>query len=458
MSLRTPGRPADNGPPPPDLPANLTRLLPDRFPIACPAGHGPPRDRIRCRDAEDVRAVVADCAGRSVPMSVRGGGYSPAGLGEAADAVSIDVSMLDTIDIDIPARTVTIGGGVTAGDLDEALSGSGLALNLPVPNRIGVAGAALSGGVGVFLRHTGFIGDQIVAARLVDGNGTHVVATGDHHADLLWALRGGGGNFGVVTELTMACRPIPDFLVVQAAFPHERARGAMRLLRDFMADADDDITAAIFLRNLAGPATDRPGRPGVMALLTHVGDLGRAAADLSAVIDHPDALAVNASRVSPTELRRRTEPGFPFRTFGAHFRSGFADILTDDHIAGLVEVCRELPSEQSMVEVVPLGGAVRRGVGCAPGRDAAVMVNVMGLWTDTHRSAAVRAWVDAADDVLSDLRRDGAVVPGFLSRDEIDRAGATFGRAMADLRALKHRHDPQNLFAANLNIIPEENA
>ncbi|MBL5973771.1 MAG: FAD-binding oxidoreductase [Candidatus Leucobacter sulfamidivorax] len=442
----------------PAVPSRAAAGTPDTAPLV----------RVRCRDESDVLAAITACAGLGVPISVLGGGYSPGALGEAAGTVCLDLAGLDRIEVDPEARTVTVGGGVTAGALDRALDGTGFALNLPVPSRIGVAGAALSGGVGVLLRRLGFIGDRIVAARLVDGTGTVRQVDERRDPELLRALRGGGGNFGAVTELTLAPAPIRDFHVVQLAFAADHAAEGLSLVLDLAAGAGDDLTAVAFVRALPPlPGLDPAlvGGAGVLALLVHAGEAGVAERDLGPATLHPRAAAVVAGRLTPLQLRERLEPAFPFERFGAHFRSGFADRLGDGDIEAFVDAAAPLPGPHSAFEIVPLGGAVRRGEGCAPGRDAAFMINVMGLWVEPEEAAATREWAAGLDRVLAAVRRDEARVPGFVSRDEAGSGNAGLGDAayaagdgpaLPILRELKNRHDPHRLFTTALTFTTDQ--
>lgn len=422
---------------------------PATAPLAC----------VQCGEESEVLAAVRACANLGVPISVLGGGYSPAAFGEAPGTLCLDLAGLDRIEVDPEARTVTVGGGVTAGQLERALDGTGLALNLPVPSRIGVAGAALSGGVGVLLRRLGFIGDQIVAARLVDGTGTVHAVDGESAPELLGALRGGGGNFGIVTELTLALAPIHDLDIVQLAFSAEHAAEGLLFVLDLTDGADEDLTSVVFVRALPPlPSLDPAsiGRAGVLALLAHAGEASAAEHALRPAIEHPAAAAVVSARLTPLQLRERLEQAFPFDRFGAHFRSGFADRLSDADLGAFVDAAAELPGPHAAFEIVPLGGAVRRGRGCAPGRDAAFMINIMGLWTEPQQADPTRAWVTGLDRVLATVRRDEARVPGFVSRDEARLGASSYEEALPRLLELKRRHDPHGLFTTAFTFTSDQ--
>lgn len=418
--------------------------------------------RIRCDSEQTVLAALRACTSLGLPVSVLGGGFSPAALGEAPGSVCLDLASLDSIRIDEAEQTVTIGGGVTAGQLERALDGTGFAINLPVPSRIGVAGAVLSGGVGVLLRQTGFLSDQLLAARLIDGMGELREASATQHPDLLHALRGGGGNFGAVTSLTLRLTRLATISVAQLAFAHEHAAEALQFLHgltepkrsDAAAAAPDPLTAVIFLRALPPLPGLNPalvGTPGVFALLTHAGDEVSASAALAPALEHTLAATAVTARLTPLQLRERMDRGFPFERFGAHFRSGFADALSGAQIEAIAEAASPAPSPHAALEIVPLGGAITGGDGCAPGRDAAYMINIMGLWVDPAHESKVRAWVEKLDGVLGTIRRDAARVPGFIGSDEapsVELGAASYAADLEQLTKLKLTHDPKSLFSS----------
>jgi FAD/FMN-containing dehydrogenase len=416
-----------------------------------------PHVLVHCFDENDVKAIVSTAQEFDVPVAVRGGGYSPAGYGTARGAIVAELSGLDEIGVTAGA-TVRIGGGVTAGVLDAALDEHGLALNLPIPSRAGVVGAALSGGVGVLLRTAGFISDQIVGARVVAGTGEVV----DADDELLWALRGGGGNFGVVISLDLQARPLLRLHVTQIVYGEDEIAAALRHYRDASAALPDEVTAVAMVRPIPespGILPERVGAPGLVVTLidADTSGAGQRAEKFGA---GPAALLIRSFEATPCELRAIMERGFPAARFGADVRSGWADSLGDDDLTAIERIAHAAPSPHSLFELVRLGGAVDRGhdQGAAPGRSRQFLLNAMALWTDAADGPGARAWAADAAAVVRSIRDGDAILPGFASRDESDVARTTYGAAYERLAAVKARYDPHNLFRINLAIDPAASA
>lgn len=417
---------------------------------------GVPQLVVRCADAADVATVVGVARDHGLPLAVRGGGYSPAGLGIVDAGIVIDLGDLDAIVVDADRAVVRVGGGVLAGALESALSAHGLAATLPVPSRAGVVGAALQGGVGVLVRTLGYISDAIVGATVVTGTGDTVIVDESDETGLLWALKGGGGNFGVVTELVLRCARIPRLTAVQLVFGADRLAEGLDFYCAWSDGLPADVTTVAMARRV-------PPFPGVVA--EHVGTVGlivtvihaepdRAGEDLAGLSAAPDTIYRGTVTCSPAELREAMERGFPHARFGAVIRSGWADALDRHELGRLADLALTLPSPHSIVEVVRLGGAIPRvaAPGCAPGRHAEFLLNVMALWSDPGDADASRAWIRDGTDVIHGVADGPALIPGFVSQDELDRAPATYGPDYPRLQLLKSRFDPHNLFRRTLTI------
>jgi FAD/FMN-containing dehydrogenase len=394
-----------------------------------------------CRSTDDVVRAVAST---EQPLAIRGGGYSPAGLGTVDGGTVIDVGPLRSVAVDPATRQVRVGGGATAGAVDAELQRFGLAATLPVPSRAGVVGAALSGGVGFLVRKLGLSCDAIVGATVVTAAREVVDAAEPEHEDLLWALRGGGGNFGVVTELVLQGQKLREVTVAQHVVSVDEARGALRFYRDWTATISSDLTPVAMLRGFEG-------RPALVVSAVHAGSAAEAERELAPLA------ARREQRVSLANLRAVTDAAFPHARFGVLARSGWADELSDAAIDDAVAAVAELPPGESMIEIARMRGAVSDVDGsfsAAPGRDAEFFLNVLGLWLAPEDSDTVRAWVGEADCRMRAMRRSDAVVPGFVSADELSLAEVTYGPYVEALRRVKRRYDPQNRFARNLNVRP----
>jgi FAD/FMN-containing dehydrogenase len=413
-----------------------------------------------CNDPSEVAEAIKGAVAAGSPIAVRGGGYSPAGLGTIGGGTVIDLSRLNHVAVDPAAHSVTVGGGALTGDVDAALQKLGLATTLPIPSRVGVVGATLSGGVGFFLRKFGFTCDALLGATIVTADGEFVDAAAPEHAELLWALRGGGGNFGAVTEIVLRTHELTHVTVVQRIFDLDVAADALRLYRDWTDGLSNDVTAVVFLRSLP-PLPDVPveriGSPVMAVSVVHCGSPDDAARDLAPLAAHQPKLWGRELQMSVGQLREVANAGFPHARFGVLTRSGWAHELSDAAIEATIEVSATLPRSDTVFEIARLEGAVsqfERSASAAAGRDAAFLINIMGLWTEPDVAAAVRDWVVEADRRTRPLFGSDGVVPSFVAAGELDLAEATYGNDFAPLRSVKRRYDPDNSFGRNLNVRP----
>lgn len=419
---------------------------------------GQPLVVVRCAGTDDALQAVEAAARHGLPLAVRGGGYSPAGLGTVDGGIVADVSALDHIAIDRDDLVVRVGAGTLTGDLEKALDAHGLAMTLPVPSRAGVVGAALSGGVGVLLRKLGYISDAIIGATVVTP-GLGIVRVGDDdESGLLWALKGGGGNFGVVTELEFRCIALRELTTTQLVFGREHLAEAVHFYCSWTASLPDATTAVAMIRSVPpfpGMPPEAVGTVGLMLTVIH-SDPQTSEETVASLADAPPAIYTATSTTSPLQLREAMERGFPMARFGAIIRSGWADTLDSADISALVDLALALPSQHSIVEIVRLGGGIPRVArpGCAPGRNEQFLLNAMALWVDPEEAPASRAWAERGTGVLRSVADTAALIPGFTSEDQLHAAPETYADDYSRLRRVKARYDPQNLFRRNLNIQP----
>jgi FAD/FMN-containing dehydrogenase len=413
-----------------------------------------------CRSTEEVVRAVTAAAASGLPVAVRGGGYSPAGLGTVDGGTVIDVGPLDRVTVDPATRTFSICGAALTGAVGEELSGFGLAATVPVVSRAGVVGSALNGGVGHLVRKLGLVCDAMIGATVVTASGEVVDASAPEHADLLWALRGGGGNFGVVTEMVLQAHELREVTLAQYIFPIDAAADVLRFYRDWSAGIPDDLTAVTLLRTMPpdpAVAPEHVGRPVLSVNVVHAGAAEDAERDLAPLAEFEPALVRRSLRVPLGQLHAISNAAFPHARFGVITRSGWVDDLSDDAIDEAVAVSAGMPPGESVFELVRMQGAISRvdaSFSAAPDRDAAFYLNVVGLWLDPEDGEAVREWVAEADRRSRPMRRSDAVAAGFAAKDELGLAEATFGSFFERLRDVKRRYDPDNIFARNLNIRP----
>jgi FAD/FMN-containing dehydrogenase len=415
----------------------------------------------RCLSSRDVRNAVDFARGSGMRLSVRGGGHHIAGNAVAEGGLVIDLSAMRAVHVDTERRTARVDGGALLGDVDHETQAFGLATPLGINSTTGFGGLCLGGGFGWLTRKYGMTIDNLVSADVVTADGElHVVST-SREPDLFWAIRGGGGNFGVVTSFEVQLHPVGPLvhsgLVV---YPGAQAGAVLRAWRDFTESAPDEISVWAVLRK-APPLPFLPpdvhGTDVVVLATVYAGDIeegARVAAPLSKLGDPI------ASMLMPNPYEAFQQSFDPLLAPGArnYWKSSDFDELEDDALDIIVEGARTLPGPECEVFVAQLGGAmarVPRDATAYAGRDAQYVMNVHGRWRSTNEDDAVRTWARRMFDRAAPFATGGGYV-NFFTEDESARVASAYGVNYERLRELKQRFDPENLFRMNHNIPPRD--
>ena len=414
---------------------------------------------VRCRTAEDVQRAVRFCAENKLLVSIRGGGHNIAGLSIRDDAVMIDLSAMKAVDVNAGARRVVVEAGATLADLDAATQAHGLAVPLGINSTTGIAGLTLGGGFGWISRRFGLTIDNLRSAAMVTADGQMRHASTDSEPDLFWAIRGGGGNFGVVTSFEFQLHRLgPTVLAGLIVHPLADAERVLRDYRSYMGVASEALTCWAVMR-LAPPLPFLPeewhGRPVLALALVWTGELedaDRAIAPLRA-IGTPIG-----QHVGPVPFTAWQQTFDPMLTPGArnYWKSHNFTALHDELIEQLVTSVASLPSPETEVFVGQIGGAVGRVPFSATAygaRDAEFVLNIHGRWRDRADDERCIRWVRGLFDAVTPLAT-GTVYVNFLTADESSRVAAAYGANLARLIEIKQRYDPQNLFRMTHNIRP----
>ena len=415
----------------------------------------------RCADADDVTAAVRFAGERALPLAVRGGGHNVAGTAVVDDGLVIDLSPMRAAHIHAAERTVHVQGGATWDDVDRVTAPLGLAAPGGVVSETGVAGLALSGGVSHQRRRDGMTVDNLVSADVVLADGRQVRASADEHPDLYWALRGGGGNFGVVTSFELRVHELgPEVFALNVAYPIDEAAHVLRAWRDAVADAPDELSTAGLVWTL--PLVDE--LPEEVRGLPYVGLAGMWAGDpddgervTQSLRELATPLLDMSGRVEYLDLQHSLDPFFPAgvrRYWKALYLDGFSDAAIDTTVAW----SNRRPSDETLVIVRHCGGAMAR-VGAAEtafgDRSSEWMLSIDSTWHDPADDADNVAYTRAFWDAATPFS-DGKTYfnfPGLL--EEGDAAvRASYGDNHARLARIKAAYDPQNLFRLNQNIRP----
>jgi FAD/FMN-containing dehydrogenase len=413
----------------------------------------------RCTDAGDVVAAVNFAREHGLLLAVRGGGHNGPGLGTCDGGLVIDLSGIRYTRVDPAGRTARVGGGSLLGDVDHATAAFGLATPSGIISTTGVGGITLGGGVGHLGRTFGLSIDNLIEADVVLADGSVVTASAESHPDLFWALRGGGGNFGVVTSFLFRLHPLPSVYAGPMLWPIDRAADVLRWYRDFLPSAPDEVNGWFAFLNVppvapfpeelqgksvcgvvwcyAGPAED-----GERALAPARAALGTPALDWVGPMPHP-ALQSMFDVFYPTGHRW-------------YWKADFFTELSDEAIARHVEFGSKLPTGQSTMHLYPIDGAAGRVPNDATAwayRDAKWAQVMVGVSPDPADDEPMIAWARAYWEALHPYSAGGAYV-NMMMDEGADRVRASYGANYVKLAAVKAKYDPGNLFRVNQNITP----
>ena len=417
-----------------------------------------PRLIVRCTDAADVIASVNFARAQKLLLSVRGGGHNAGGLGVCDDGLVIDLSPIRYVRVDPRRRMVRAGGGALWGDVDHAAHAFGLAVPAGIISTTGVGGLTLGGGLGHLTRQCGLTIDNLLAADVVLADGRFVTATPKDHADLFWALRGGGGNFGVVTSFLFKAHPIHTNYAGPMLWPLEDAPDVLRWYRRFIVNAPNNLNGFFaFLTVPPGPPFPEPLHLKKMCGIVwcYTGPIKQAekvfkpirafktpALDLVGPIPHP-ALQSMFDPLYP--------PGLQW-----YWKADFFRDLSDKAIAIHVDHGSILPTMHSTMHLYPIDGAAAKVKPSATAwayRDALWAGVIVGVDPDPANKDRISSWAKNYWSALHPHSAGGAYV-NFMMDEGDDRVRATYGKNYARLAKIKKKYDPTNLFRVNQNITP----
>ncbi|HET8819554.1 MAG TPA: FAD-binding oxidoreductase [Xanthomonadaceae bacterium] len=415
----------------------------------------------RCHDADDVVTALAFASEHALPLSVKGGGHDFAGNSVRDGGLTLDLSPMDAVRVDAQARIAQVGPGARWADVDHATQAVGLATPGATVSTVGVPGFVLSGGIGHLARRHGAACDNLVGADVVLASGEKVRATAAENPELLWALRGGGGNFGVVTSFELQLHPVgPEVCAGQLVYRYEDAAAALRHYRDFMATAPDAVQCWAFLLRLPPlPAFPEAlhGQPALDFVVCHAGSPAEAEADLAPLRAFGTPVIDAISAVPYVALQQAFDAGMPHGRRW-YSRAHYLRALPDAAIDTLLQHAQRLPGESTTVYLGAEGGAigrVERDATAFPHRDAAFSLHVFPGWCDAGDDADIMRWAREVHRAMAPYAT-GGVYANMLADDEQDRVGAAYAGNYERLANAKRRWDPRNLFAGNHNVVPSD--
>jgi FAD/FMN-containing dehydrogenase len=415
----------------------------------------------RCVDAADVRAVIAFAQDEGVDLAVQGGGHSGPGLGVVDGALTLDLSAMDWARVDPATGLAQVGGGSQLGTLDHAAHTFGLGVPAGIMSTTGIGGLTLGGGHGHLTRKYGLTIDSLVSADVVLADGTFVTASETDHPDLFWALRGGGGNFGVVTSFTFGLHPVANVGVGLTVWPVERTQDVMRWYREFLPAAPEDLNG--FFAVLAvppGPPFPEPihGQKMCAVVWCYTGDLeeGRLEEVLS-VVNEPAPPAFHFSAPMPYPALQSMFDELIPKGLQWYWRGDFFDSISDAAIDVHERYASALATDSSTMHLYPVDGAAHR-VGADDTawayRDAVWSAVIGGIDPEPANADRIRQWcVDYWND-LHPHSMGGSYINFLGEQEGPERVRSTYRGHYDRLASIKRTYDPENFFHANQNIPP----
>jgi UDP-N-acetylenolpyruvoylglucosamine reductase len=413
---------------------------------------------VRAEGVDDVVAAVNTAREHGLDIAIRGGGHSVPGFGTVDDGIVVDLAAMQQVDVDPAGGTARAEGGATWGTFNDATHAHGLATTGGIISTTGVGGLTLGGGIGYLARGHGLSCDNLVSAQVVTADGRILTASDHENEDLFWALRGGGGNFGVVTSFEFRVHPVDQIYGGPMFFEVDDARAVLEWYRDFIADAPEEF-GGFPAWQIAPPLPfvpeERHGEPFLAFVGCWAGPIEQGEAALQPLHDVAPVVAEHVGPMPYPALNSAFDglvpPGLQH-----YWKANFVRELTDDAITAHLEHGPRVPVVNSTVHIYPINGACHR-VGSDETafayRDANFATVLAGMWPDPADNEANIGWVRNYYEATAPLSEEGGYI-NFMSADDQERIRANYKGNYERLVEVKSTYDPGNLFHQNQNIAP----
>ncbi|MFZ5828976.1 MAG: FAD-binding oxidoreductase [Planctomycetota bacterium] len=415
---------------------------------------------VRCTDADDIAAAVIHARENDLEISIRGAGHNIAGNSLCDGGLMIDLSTMTRVDVDAIRGRATVEPGATLAHFDEATQQHGLATPLGINSTTGISGLTLGGGFGWLTRKYGMTIDNLLSADVVTADGNQIHTSEDEHPDLFWAIRGGGGNFGVVTRYEFALHSVgPEVLAGLIVFPFAQARQVLLRYREFIESAPDELSVWIAMRQappLPFLRKEVHGKEVVLLPVFYCGEMAKGQKLIEPLYRFGDALGDHIGPVAYTQWQKAFDP---LLAPGArnYWKSLNLSELSDGAIDSMIEFAGRLPTSQCEVFVGLVSGAANRVPATATAyahRDARFVLNVHGRWDAPADDDRCIAWTRDFYRTTEPYASAGGYI-NFMTDDEAERVTAVYGVNFARLARIKAQYDPENIFHRNHNIRPQ---
>ncbi len=413
----------------------------------------------RCNNVEDIVKAVHFARENGLTVSIKGGGHGVSGKAVCDDGLMIDLTNMKKVVVDPDARTARVEPGATLGVLDEATQAHGLATTGGLVSETGVAGLTLGGGLGYLARRFGLTIDNLISAELVTADGRRIRVSDAENPDLFWALRGGGGNFGVVTSFEYQLHPVgPEVLVAQIFYPIDAAGQVLGAYRQLMATAPDELACYALAVNIppVDPFPEGFHGKGAIALVACYSGTEKAGMSLlEPVRNIGDPILEAVGPMPYTALQQSFDQGMP-EGKRYYWKGHYVDGITDDAIEVFTRFANRIPGDFSMAGFEPMGGAISRvdqASTAFPERNAPFSLGIWAGWADPARDDEIIAWTREFYKAMEPYA-SGGVYTNYLDQDDDGKVRSVYGEKYARLQKIKGQYDPDNFFRLNQNIEP----
>jgi FAD/FMN-containing dehydrogenase len=403
---------------------------------------------VRCAGVADVRNAVRFARSQNLLLAVRGGGHSVTGAGTCDGGLVIDLSPMKAVQVDLEHHSANVEPGATWKDFDHEAQKYGLATTGGLISSTGVAGFTLGGGIGWLVRKHGLACDNLISANVVNADGQLVKASAYENPDLFWGLRGGGGNFGVVTAFEFALHPVSTVVGGVMAHPLPRAKEVLQFYRHFIATAPDELTTLVIF------ATTPEGHQIIGIAACYAGPLEQGAEVIRPLKEFGPPVMDMMGPLPYTALQEANDPTAP-AGLQNYWKAAFLHGLSDEAIDMMIGYATNATSPLSMIHIHQLGGAMNRVVADATAfghRDSGFVVNILGMWPAPGDNEKHIDWARGLFEALQPYAH-GAYI-NFLGDEGQERIRSAYGPNYERMVALKNKYDPTNLFRLNQNIRP----
>ena len=416
----------------------------------------------RCANVADVIAAVKYGRAQGLLTAIRGGGHNGPGLGSCDDGLVIDLSMMTGVRVDPVSKTVQVEPGCTQGDVDHATHAFGLAVPAGIVSTTGIAGLTLGGGTGYLTRKYGLTIDNLIEVDVVLADGSFVTANQSQNSDLYWAVRGGGGNFGVVTNFVFHAHPVRNVFAGPIFWDISDAREVMQQYRAFIPDAPEELGAFVGLKTV--PSCDPfPGEHWGKKICAVISSFNGTASDgqaaMAPLLDATPEPILNWMGEMPfPAIQSLFDPLLP-KGLQWYWKGDFVAELPDAAIDEHIKQIGQAPSELSLMHLYPIDGAVNRVASDATAwstRDAKFSMVIAAIDADPSKADALKEWGRAYWEAVHPHNLPGAYVNFMMDDEADDRVAATYDDNYQRLREIKRKYDPDNFFRVNQNILPAE--